>query len=76
MATISFPSDDSILPYIVADTGGFVKEIGGLFTIRLRMICGEVKNYTEVTKKEGIYSLGDEGPIPKRPYEKMLSRIV
>lgn len=40
------------------------------------MICGEVKNYTEVTKKEGIYSLGDEGPIPKRPYEKMLSRIV
>ena len=39
------------------------------------MICGEVKNYTEVTKKEGIHSLGDEGLNPKQPYEKMLSHI-
>ena len=40
------------------------------------MICGEVKNYTDVAKKDSTYSLGYEGPIPKRPYEKMLSRIV
>ena len=40
------------------------------------MICGEVKNYTEVIKKESINPLGYEGPIPKQPYEKMLSRIV
>ena len=39
------------------------------------MICGKVKNYTEVAKKESTYSLGYEGLNPKQPYEKMLSHI-
>ena len=64
-STISFPSVDSILPYIVADAGGFVKKKAGLFTIRLRMICGEVKNYTEVAKKGEHLFAGVRGSKPQ-----------
>ena len=70
-STISFPSMNSIFLYIIADLRRFVKEMGVLFTIRLLIVITKV--FWQQQKKESISSLGDEGPIPKRPYEKMFS---